>query len=92
MIGTAKNSTAITPNNVLTPGLRGWMTHIQATSVAITGANAAVKGPFYVTEAPLADANLSAPEQTALQDSCSFAITLGSGYGTCSCTPEDHDF
>jgi len=69
-------------NNVLTPGLRGFMTHIQHT----TGAG------YAVTEAPLADSNLVSAEQTALQESCSFAITLGSGYGVCSCTPEDHDF
>jgi hypothetical protein len=64
-------------NNVLAPGLHGTMTHIQNLS-----------GSYATTEAPLADANLVSAEQTALQESCSFAITLGSGRGTCSCTPE----
>ena len=86
-------------NNVPFPGLHGWMTHIQAFNMS--GA-----GPYTTTEAPLADANLFvanslpgttpsaviSPEQTALQDSCSFAITLGSGHGVCSCTQEDSDF
>jgi hypothetical protein len=68
-------------NNVLKAGLHGWATHIQ---------NAA--SYWAVTETPLADSNLVAAEQTALQDSCSFAITLGSGAGTITCTPEDDDF
>jgi hypothetical protein len=45
-----------------------------------------------VTETPLADSNLAAAELAALQDSCSFEISLGSGYGVCSCTLEDNDF
>ncbi len=72
--------------NTLEPGLRAWSTHTQATS------NLPEKGPFFVTETRLADANLSAAEESALEQSCSFAITLGSGYGVCSCTPEDHDY
>jgi hypothetical protein len=67
-------------NNHLKAGLRGWQTHIQVAS------------PYAVTETPLADSNLVSAEQVALQESCSFAITLGSGSGTCSCTPEDSDF
>jgi len=74
-------------NNVLTPGLRGWMTHIQRGFVTGGAINA-----YLAVESPLADSNLVSAEQTALQESCSFAITLGSGYGVCSCTPEDHDF
>jgi len=73
-------------NNVLAPGLRGWATHIQSTS------NLPATGPFYVTESPLADSNLAAADQSSLEETCGFVITLGSGYGTCSCTPEDHDF
>ena len=72
------------PVVVLNPGLRGWMTHIQA---------GATKTTWSVTETPLADSNLEIDgEGIALVESCSFAITLGSGYGVCSCTPEDHDF
>ncbi len=87
--GVIKVISSAVPNptaNVLRTGLRGWMTHIQATS------NQPEKGPFYVTETKLADSNLSAAELSALQDSCSFDITLGSGYGVCSCVPEDNDF
>jgi len=81
-------------NNVPTPGLRAWGTHIQATTNVAsynpkTNPN---KGPWFVTETAFADSNLVSAEQTALQDSCSFAITLGSGYGICTCTPEDYDF
>jgi len=67
-------------NNRLKAGLRGWSTHIQ------------VATPWAVTETRLADSNLVTAEQNALQNSCSFAITLGSGAGTCGCTPEDNDF
>ena len=67
-------------NNNLHAGIHGTMTHVQVTS------------PYTLTEAPLSDANLVSAEQSALQQSCSFAITLGSGQGTCSCTPEDQDF
>jgi len=68
-------------NNSLVPGLHGTMTHVQnATS------------SWAVTETPLADSNLVSAEQQALQQSCSFTITLGSGAGVCSCTPEDDDF
>ena len=66
------------------PGLRGTMTHIQA---ATTG-----NALYSVTEAPLADSNLSTAELDALEQLCSFSITLGSGQGVCSCTPEDDDF
>jgi hypothetical protein len=67
----------------LTPvaGLHGFATHTQR---AATG--------YAITEAPLADANLTGGEKTMLQNLCSFAIVLGSGTGTCTCTPEDHEF
>ena len=69
-------------NNVPKAGLHGTMVHQQLFA-----------GDTYLaTETPLADANLVSAEQSALQSSCSFAITLGSGAGTCSCTEEDHDF
>jgi hypothetical protein len=62
------------------PGLRGTMTHIQA---APSG-----NGIYTVTEAPLADSNLSSAELSALEQLCSFSFTLGSGQGICSCTEE----
>jgi hypothetical protein len=72
-------------HNTLAPGIRGWITHIQATGQ--TGA-----GAFALTETTLSDSNLSATENGDLENLCSYAITLGSGRGTCTCTPEDHDF
>ena len=80
-------------NNYPVAGIRGWMTHIQAASNTLAKGGAwSQKGPFYVTETELADANLVTAEEAALETSCSYAITLGSGYGVCSCTPEDYDF
>ncbi len=74
-------------NNVRLTGLRGTMTHIQV------GPNVpGIISPFFVTESLLANANLSTVEQQDLQMTCGFVITLGSGYGVCSCTPEDQDF
>jgi len=64
-----------------TAGLRGDATHIQK---AASG--------FAITETPLADANLGDWEQGNLGNLCSILIELGSGYGACSCTPEDKDF
>jgi len=73
-------------NNTLAPGLRGWETHIQRAAAG------AALVDFAITETPLADSNLSATEKVVLQELCSFSITLGSGRGTCTCTPEDQDF
>jgi hypothetical protein len=82
----SSNSAADPTNNILAPGLRGWATHIQrAGTVGETAA-------FVTTETALADSNLSSTEKTVLESLCSFAITLGSGRGTCTCTPEDYDF
>jgi hypothetical protein len=88
------SSTTNDPTNpIVAPGLHGWATHIQAT----TNANAGLPtvkpaGPWFVTETPLADANLGKVELQNLATSCSYGLTLGSGYGRCGCTPEDHDF
>jgi len=77
-------------NNVLGPGLHGWMTQILGSQVNL--ATSKWSGPFVISQTDLAPSALSAAELAALQESCSLAITLGSGYGTCTCTPEDHDF
>ncbi|MGD1215936.1 MAG: hypothetical protein ABR861_13215 [Terriglobales bacterium] len=75
------------------PGLRAWATHIQATSVVFAAGKApAEKSPFYVTETNMADSNLNAAELERLDNLCSFAITLGSGSGVCSCNYEDYEF
>jgi hypothetical protein len=78
VIKVISSSTNDPTNPVPTPGLRGWATHIQAGGA--------------VTEAAFADSNLSKTELSNLGNLCSFGLTLGSGYGLCPCTPEDHDF
>jgi hypothetical protein len=81
-----------------TPGLRGWMTHIQATTTTFPApgpgspVNAVEKGPWFVTEDALADSNLTPLEDSNLGTLCSYGLTIGSGYGTCPCTVEDYDF
>jgi hypothetical protein len=78
--------------------LRGWMTHIQATTTTFPApgpgndVNAVEKGPWFVTEDALADSNLTALEESNLEALCSYGLTIGSGYGTCPCTEEDYDF
>ncbi|MGB8721606.1 MAG: hypothetical protein WCD15_02465 [Terriglobales bacterium] len=71
--------------NVPTAGLRGSSTHVQrATPTA---------GAFHVTETSLPDSNLSSTEETSLETSCGYLVSLGSGQqGICACTPEDDDF
>ena len=74
-------------NNVLTPGLRGYMTHVQSTT------NIPSKGPFFVSETALPDSNLVSTEQEDIEETCGFIFTLGGRtWGICSCTPEDYDF
>jgi hypothetical protein len=63
------------------PALRGFATHIQK---ATSG--------FAITETPLADSNYSEYEAGALGPICGILLQLGSGYGSCTCTQEDHDF
>jgi len=60
-------------------GIRGWATHIQKANSA-----------YAVTETPLADANLSASEESLLESLCQFDYMLSGS--PCACTPEDHDF
>jgi hypothetical protein len=93
VIKVVSSSTPDPTNPIATPGLRGWGTHIQATTNANAGA-VTVKpaGPWFVTETPLADSNLGKVELGNLAESCSFGLTLGSGYGRCPCTPADYDF
>jgi hypothetical protein len=73
-------------NPVPSPGLRGWATHVQATT------NIPEKGPFYVSETKLADANLGKIEEADLGMLCSFGLTLSGGYINCPCTSEGRDF
>jgi hypothetical protein len=76
-------------------GLRGWMTHVQATTnnePTISGGPDTSKGPWFVTETALADSNLGATELSNLGALCSYGLTIGSGFGNCICTLEDYDF
>jgi len=76
-------------------GLRGWMTHIQATTNGIPATKSGPdgsKGAWFVTETALSDSNLSATELANLGASCSYGLTIASGEGYCLCTPEDYDF
>jgi hypothetical protein len=70
--------------NALAPGLRVWATHTQRLT--------STTGGFYVSEARVADANLVATEKGDLETLCMWINALGGGWGTCGCTPEDHDF
>jgi len=63
--------------------LRGWATHIQRATPT--------SGAYVTTEAPLADSNIG-NELEVLPNLCYYAQLLGSGQGTITCTPEDHDF
>jgi hypothetical protein len=64
----------------VTPGIRGWITHIQAGKTAATPS---------ITETSLTDSNYTTLETSDLELECQYAILLGSGHGTCSCTAED---
>ncbi|HLM79336.1 MAG TPA: hypothetical protein VK302_01785 [Terriglobales bacterium] len=85
-------------NPVPSPGLRGWATHIEATTTTFPApgagnrVNAKEAGPWFVDETALADSNLSAIELSNLGTVCGYGLTLASGYGRCPCTPEDYDF
>jgi len=85
-------TTGFAPN---TPafGLRVWMTTIQGTKVTLSAGNPvvpAVAGPFFVTETKAAHSNLSAGEQTLLQNLCMYDHLLSGP--PCTCQPEDYDF
>ena len=82
-----------------TAGLRVSATHIQ--SLKYEFFDAADPGGRYdwaVSETNANDANLGAVEKSLLPEECGFIVGtqdeagLGSGQGTCSCTPEDNDF
>ncbi len=63
-----------------TPGIRGWITHIQAGKTATTP---------QITEVELKDSNATTLEPGDLELECQYLILLGSGHGQCSCTQED---
>jgi hypothetical protein len=79
-------------NNTPAPGLKGNYSYDIATNVVTDGKVKKAVNAYLAIEHPLADSNLVSAEQASMQNSCSFAITLGSGAGTCTCTPEGNDF
>jgi len=72
--------------NTPTPGLRGWATHIQS----VANKNPFGPAPYSQTETELADANLSAGEESMLELLCKFDFLLSGK--PCRCTFEDFDF
>jgi hypothetical protein len=68
----------------VSPGLRAFATHIQRATPT--------SGAYTTTEAPFADSNLTEGEFSNLINLCEFALQLGSGQGSITCTQEDHDF
>jgi len=91
VIKIVSSSSSDPTNPVPVPGLRAWATKIQATSVAL-GVPPTEVGPYYTTEAPFADSNLSPAELSNLGSVCSYGLQDNSGYGWCGCSPEDEDF
>jgi len=85
-------------NPVPYPGLRGWATHIEATTNTFPApgpghaVNVKEAGTWFVDETALADSNLSMIELSNLGTVCGYGLTLASGYGLCPCTLEDYDF
>jgi len=97
VIKVVSSQTAVPTFPVVFPGLRAWATHVQATTTTFpsgpgAAANAVEKGPWFVTEDPLADSNLGTTELSNLGTLCSYGLTIGSGYGLCPCTEGDYDF
>jgi hypothetical protein len=74
--------------NSLAAGLHGWATHTQS----FQNKSPYGPAPYSITEAPLSDANLSSSEKSLLENLCTYAQELGSGFGVCRCTAEDNDF
>ena len=77
--GPSECSASAQYSGAVTPGIRGWITHIQAGKTAATP---------QITETTLKDSNYTTLETGDLELECQYAILLGSGHGTCSCTNE----
>jgi hypothetical protein len=75
-----------------TPGIRGWMTHIQVGPTPTDDAKLtarAVAAEAQITEDDLKDSNYTTFETGDLQLECQYLIRLGGSHGVCSCTAED---
>ena len=86
VISYAVDFAGITASDPPAPGLRAFATHIQSSNNTNKGATNST------TETPFADSNLTAGEFDQLVNLCEYALDLGSGQGSISCTLEDHDF
>ena len=74
----------------VTPGIRGWITHIEVGAAITTDAGRKiVASAAATTESDLKDSNYSSLETGDLELECQYLILLGSGHGQCSCTAED---
>ena len=91
VINVISSSTKGPTSNTPAPGLKGNFSYDIAANTTTAAGSRAVNQYLFL-EHPLADSNLTPSQQSNLQNLCSYAITLGSGAGVCSCTPEDHDF
>ena len=78
--GSSECSASAQFSGAVTPGIRGWITHIQAGKTAATP---------QITETTLKDSNYTTLETGDLETECQFLIRLGSGHGVCSCNAED---
>jgi hypothetical protein len=90
---TESDATANFATNTPAFGLRVWMTHIQGTKVTLSpgaAVNPVVASPYFVTETEAAHSNLSAGEQTLLENLCRYDNLLSGK--PCTCQPEDYDF
>ncbi len=73
----------------VTPGIRGWLTHIQAGVVTEASRRKGLAGTASTTESVLTDSNYTSLETGDLELECQYLILLGSGHGQCSCNAED---
>jgi len=82
------SSTSSAGSPTPTAGLRAWSTHIQS----VDNQNPNGPAPYSQTEAPFVDSSLTSGEEWLLATICYYVPWLGSGWGICSCSPQDQDF
>ncbi len=90
--GASECSPSAQYSGAATPGIRGWITHIEVGTSPISDAKPRPKAialEAQITESDLKDANYTTLETSDLETECEYLIRLGGGYGVCSCTAED---
>jgi hypothetical protein len=92
VIAVISSSTKGPDSNTPAPGLHILSVSWGASENTIPDVKSLAANYYLAFEHPAADSNLTSSQQSELQNVCGFLITLGSGHGVCSCTPEDHDF